>query len=138
MGDPLNARHRRLRRIGAFVVSAVSVFLGFVTDYDYCDKTLRIIYTIVYALIGIAFYFISTTFAFWSIIAFAIAILQFVILGVETEFFDWEMGGYVFGIIFGAVLLGVAVLVFLFAHKSPDTMETAEALSRAIFEKFCR
>lgn len=122
--------------IGAFAVSAVSVFLGFVTNYDDCDAPLRIVYTVIYAVIGFGFYFVNTTFAFWSIIAFAIAILQFVMLGVETEFFDWEIGGFVFGIIVGVVLAGIAVLVFFFAHKPSvpsDVTETlAPVLTRAL------
>lgn len=114
--------------IGAFVVSALAVTAGYITNYDDCDHVLRIVYTVVYGLIGFGFYFVNTTFAFWSIVAFAIAILQFVMIGVETDFFDWEMGGFVFGIIVGAVLLGIAVLVFFFAHKAPpvnsDTVTT--------------
>ena len=121
--------------VGAFIVSALAVTLGFITNYDDCDHVLRIVYTCIYGVIGFGFYFVNTTFAFWSIMAFAIAILQFVMIGVETDFFDWEVGGFVFGIIVGAILAGISVLVFFFAHKTPSDpglSDAAVAISHAL------
>jgi len=105
--------------VGAFVIALVFALIGFFrSEYDRTpDAVWQIVFASLYFAVGIAFWFINRTFAFWSMVAFAIAILRFIFLYIEFDLlFEEEYGGFVGGILGIAAFLGASVLVFFFAH----------------------
>ncbi len=105
--------------IGTVVISFLFCMLGFFRSaYDRTpDAILQIVLASLYFAVGIAFWFINRTFAFWSIIAFAIALMRFIFLYIEFDLlYEEEYGGFVGGILGITAFIGVAVLIFFFAH----------------------
>ncbi len=112
-------QQRLILGVGALVISFAFAMIGmFRSEYDRVpDAVLETVFAALYFAVGFAFFFINRTFAFWSIVAFAIALLRFIFLYIEYDLlYEEEYGGFVGGILGITAFIGAAVLVFFFAH----------------------